>query len=307
MRVEPNPHDRLLERAWENARRALALCRKDEGARQRALSFAQQAQRVSPTLMQLWVEILNGGQKDHLARLQSTPSFFDLSGSEQAWWDRLLQSAPFAPVLQASRSGFINKNSFVKSEPGYMTLEQFDHICRAAAAVAGVQKVFAFGANAILPWLAENRHPIPLPNFVPSRELDVSVDDEKLDALIDGAIGELSAFDETFSVYAHGLSLASFQAPAHWQQRAHVRSEPASGVEIIVPHPHDLMIAKLAAGRPKDFEFACATAWYFPLSEAAQQKLMTEFEAAYPNLAKNLRENFQRWQILLQQQSVAPS
>lgn len=43
-----------------------------------------------------------------------------------------------------------------------MTLQQFDHICRAAAAVADVKKIYVFGANAIIPWLAETGHSIPL-------------------------------------------------------------------------------------------------------------------------------------------------
>ena len=124
--------------------------------------------------------------------------------------------------------------------------------------------------------------------------------DEKLDTLIDGAIGELSAFDETFSVYALGVNLTSFQAPRHWQGRARVRQEPASGVEIIVPHPHDLIISKLAAGRPKDFEFARALTPYFQMPEAVQQQLMEEFAAAHPNIANNLQANLQRWRALLQ-------
>jgi hypothetical protein len=65
--------------------------------------------------------------------------------------------------------------------------------------------------------------------------LDVSVGDDKLDTLIDGAIGELSAFDETFSVYAHRDGLVSFQTPVHWQKRARVRQGPANRVEIIFP------------------------------------------------------------------------
>src|SRR5262245_24628139 len=166
-------------------------------------------------------------------------------------------------------------------------------------AVAGVKKVHVFGANAILPWLAEEKHPIPLAGFVPSRELEVSVGDEKLDTLIDRAIGELSAFDETFSVYADGVGPASFQAPVQWQRRARVRHEPASGVEIVVPHPHDLIFSKLSAGRPKDFEFAQALAPCFPMPEAVQQQLLQELGAAHPTLIKNLEENLQRWQAIL--------
>ncbi len=91
-----------------------------------------------------------------------------------------------------------------------MTLEQFDHVCRAAASVADVKRIYAFGANAIIPWLAQLGHPIPLPNLEPSRDVDVTTGDAKLDLLIDGAIGEMSLFDRTFSVYAHSVDFALF-------------------------------------------------------------------------------------------------
>ncbi|MGH7494774.1 MAG: hypothetical protein ACREOO_20575 [bacterium] len=303
--ADRNPHDRLMQRAWQNARRAMQLCQQNEGERQKALGFAQQARHVSPSVMQKWIDILNGGHHHHVAILQRAASFFQLSKEDQAWWDQLLQSAPFAPVLRAAGIEQHARNDGQSKRKGQegMTLEQFDHICRAAAAVAGVKKVHVFGANAILPWLAEEKHPIPLPGFVPSRELDVSVGDDKLDTLIDGAIGELSAFDETFAVYAHGLGLSSFQAPVHWQTRARVRQEPVSGVEIIVPHPYDLIFSKLAAGRAKDFEFANALVPYFPVPAAVQQQLLEEFGAAHPTLIKNLQDNFQRWREILQEQS----
>ena len=292
-----------MERAWQNARRGMALCQEDSSARRKAVIFARRAGKVSPFLMQRWIEILNGGHLEHVALLHNTRFFLNLTEKERSWWDQLLQSAPFAPVLGAQRTerttpagGQSKKNEF-----SAMTLEQFDHICRAAAAVAGVKKVYVFGANAVLPWLQEERHPIPLPNVTPSRELEVSVGDDRLDTLIDGANGELSAFDETFSVYAHGVGLASFHAPMHWQHRARVRQEPTSGVEIIVPHPHDLIFSKLVAGRPKDFEFATALAPVFPIAELVQLELVKEFEAAHPEHVQSLSENLLRWQAHLKQ------
>jgi len=224
-----------------------------------------------------------------------TDRFLELTPHEQAWWDQLIQSAPFAPVLvrQKAKGKRQKENS---GQQTYMTLEQFDHICRAAAAVAGIKKVYVFGANAIIPWLAQAGHSIPLPDFVPSRELDISVGDEKMDTLIDGSIGELSVFDQTFSVYAHGVSLSAFQAPANWQKRAAQRTEPVSGVEIIVPHPHDLIISKLAVGRPKDFAFAVAVARLFPMADAELKNLIGEFRAVHPQAEAALRANVEIWQ-----------
>ncbi len=176
-----------------------------------------------------------------------------------------------------------------------MTLEQFDHVCRAAAAVAGVKGVYAFGANAIIPWLAQAGHSIPLSGVEPSRDVDVTTGDVKLDLLINGAIGELSLFDKTFSVYAHSVDFALFQAPVNWRQRTGKRIESVSGVEIIVPHPHDLIVSKLSVGRPKDFDFAVSVARLFPMTDNVLNDLVNEFRAAHPQAEATLRANIQIW------------
>jgi hypothetical protein len=165
-----------------------------------------------------------------------------------------------------------------------------------AANVAGVRKIYAFGANSIIPWLAQAGHVIPLSNLEPSRDVDVTTGDAKLDILIDGAIGELSPFDKTFAVYAHSVDFALFQAPVNWQQRTAKRTEPMSGVEIIVPHPHDLIISKLAAGRPKDFEFAVAVSSLFPITDYVLNNLIDEFRAVHPQAEAALRANVEIWQ-----------
>lgn len=290
-----NPHDKLMQRAWQNCRVGMLLCERDEPARSKALAFSLRALAVAPKHMQRWIEILRGAHKAHLGELYETDSFFALSREAQTWWDQLVQSHPFAGVV-----GKRNEHNRFKAsqtiKPNAMTIEQFDHLCRAAAAIAGVKKVYVFGANAILPWLANSGHPIPLPELEPSRELDISAGDEKLDTLIDGAIGELSAFDETFSVYAHGVSLATFQAPKNWLSRAGTRTEPVSNIEIITPHPHDLLLAKLVAGRPKDFEFATRTHQLYPMSTPTLASLLVEFEQAHPNALPALRQHLHIWQ-----------
>jgi len=289
-----NPHDRLMQRAWQNCRAGLAICLQDETARAKALEFSNRARSVAPTHMQRWMEILQGRHTDQVSSLFHTEYFLNLTAPQQAWWDQLIQSAPFAPVLVKQKAKG-KKQKAHNAKQTHMTLEQFDHICRAAAAVAGTQKIYVFGANAIIPWLAPAGHSIPLPDFVPSRELDLSVGDEKMDTLIDGSIGELSVFDQTFSVYAHGVSLSIFQAPASWEKRAGKRTEPVNKVEIIVPHPHDLIISKLAVGRPKDFAFAVVVARLFPMTEIELNKLIDEFRAVHPQAEVALRANIQIW------------
>lgn len=289
-----HPHDYLMERAWQNCRAGLAICQRDRLALKKALAFSHRAKAVAPTHMQRWIEILNNQHQEHIQLLFDTERFLALTPLEQAWWDQLIQSAPFVPVL-AKQKTKSKKQKAHNAKQTHMTLEQFDHICRAAAAVAGTQKVYVFGANAIIPWLVQAGHSIPLSGFVPSRELDLSVGDEKMDTLIDGSIGELSVFDQTFAVYAHGVSLSAFQAPANWQKRAGKRTEPVHQIEIIAPHPHDLIISKLAIGRPKDFDFAVVVARLFPMTDAELNNLLDEFRAVHSQAVAALHANVEIW------------
>ncbi|MDM8522938.1 hypothetical protein QUF80_06150 [Desulfococcaceae bacterium HSG8] len=107
-----------------------------------------------------------------------------------------------------------------------MQLDQFFHIARASCAVADVEYVVVFGSNAILPWLNDlgirDMRQFITPEDV-SRELDLCVGDgrdDRLNTLVDGTIGELSQFDETFGIYAHPNPVEGlFHAPSSWQKR----------------------------------------------------------------------------------------
>jgi len=71
--------------------------------------------------------------------------------------------------------------------------------------------------------------------------------------LIDGAIGALSSFDETFGYHADGVGPETAVMPADWMKRAtlHYIGE----VTAICPDVHDLAVSKCVAGRDKDADF----------------------------------------------------
>lgn len=83
-------------------------------------------------------------------------------------------------------------------------------------------------------------------------------DDEKAD-LVDGAIGELSRFHETYGYYAQGVSLATAVLPDGWRGRLTIletaNTDPGRGHCL---DPHDCVLSKLVAGRWKDLDFAAA-------------------------------------------------
>ena len=74
--------------------------------------------------------------------------------------------------------------------------------------------------------------------------------------LIDGAIGELSAFHETFGYYAHGVDETTATLPAGWRQRLiPVHNANTGGATGWCLEIHDLASSKLVASRDRDYAF----------------------------------------------------
>ncbi len=171
-----------------------------------------------------------------------------------------------------------------------MNLDQFYHIARASCAVAAVEYVTVFGSNAILPWLndmgIQDMRQFLDPDIV-SRELDLCVGDgadDELNLLVDGTLGELSQFDETFGVYAHPNPIEGlFQAPPSWQKRIRIVKEPKSNVNIVVPHYRDLAASKIITGRPKDMDFALGVVRAFDNDADKILSLVEAYMDEHPN------------------------
>ena len=137
-----------------------------------------------------------------------------------------------------------------------MKREEFEHVIRAAAAVVNDELVIV-GSQAVL-----GQHPDAPDSLLRSAEVDLYPKHKPENAdLIDGVLGDGSRFHETYAYYAHGVGPETTIAPAGWQDRM-VRLEfppfrrTDGRVVAWCLETHDLVLAKLAAGRPRDFEFA---------------------------------------------------
>lgn len=130
-----------------------------------------------------------------------------------------------------------------------MTREQLEHVLRAAAAIASENSIVVVGSQAVL---------LPFPNapaaLLVSREVDLypALHPERAD-LIDGAIGAMSSFDETFGYHADGVGPETAVMPADWMQRASLHY--IGDVTAICPEIHDLAVSKAVAARDKDADF----------------------------------------------------
>ena len=133
-----------------------------------------------------------------------------------------------------------------------MTRAQLEHVIRAAAVVSDDDHVIVFGSQSIL-----GTHPDAPAPLLRSDEADICprTHPERWD-LVDGSIGELSPFHRTFGYYAQGVEMGVATLPAGWEKRlVPVHTEATRGATGWCLEPHDLVIAKLVAGREKDLEF----------------------------------------------------
>lgn len=133
-----------------------------------------------------------------------------------------------------------------------MKRSQLEHLIRAAGAIADERDIVVVGSQSIL-----GSVPSPPAALVQSMEADVfPLEHPERSELIDGAIGELSAFHEQFGYYAQGVSPHTAVLPRGWQSRLHVlENQNTNGVAGHCLDPHDLALSKYAAGRPKDRAF----------------------------------------------------
>jgi hypothetical protein len=136
---------------------------------------------------------------------------------------------------------------------------QLAHVLRSASRIAGDSEVLVVGSQAILGVRDEDELPT---EATASMEADIAfiddVDRVKADE-VEGGIGEFSPFHEEFGYYAEGIHIDTVALPGGWKERL-LRPELADAepAEAAFLEPHDLLVSKLAAGRPKDLAFGLA-------------------------------------------------
>jgi hypothetical protein len=100
-----------------------------------------------------------------------------------------------------------------------VTREQLAHVLRAASRIAEVRDVVVIGSQSVLGTFANEVLP---EEVIGSIEVDVAfLDDpanEKSDK-VDGAIGELSQFHETYQYYAQGVNTSTAVLGPGWEDR----------------------------------------------------------------------------------------
>jgi hypothetical protein len=137
--------------------------------------------------------------------------------------------------------------------------QQLAHVLRAASGIVDDPNILVIGSQSLLASHEEDELPYAA---TASMEVDLAYfddpDDSKAD-MIDGAIGELSLFHESFGFYAQGVSVRTAVLPDGWRDRVVRWSTQDTGQShAAFLEPHDCVVSKLVAHREKDIAFAQA-------------------------------------------------
>jgi hypothetical protein len=129
---------------------------------------------------------------------------------------------------------------------------ELEHVIRASADIADDDEIVIVGSQAIL-----GQFPDAPTDLLVSVEADVYPKNHPERAeLIDGSIGELSPFHDTFGYYAQGVGPETATLPAGWESRlVPIRNANTRGATGLCLEVHDLVLAKYVANRDKDRRF----------------------------------------------------
>ena len=130
-----------------------------------------------------------------------------------------------------------------------MTRDQLEHIIRAACTIADDTELVIMGSQAVLAQFSDAPE-----EMLVSIEADVYPRNHPERAeLIEGSIGELSMFHETFGYFADGVTPDTATLPEGWEDRLVAISGPGTaGNTGWALELHDLLISKYVANREKD-------------------------------------------------------
>lgn len=133
-----------------------------------------------------------------------------------------------------------------------MKRHELEHVLRASAAITNDNSFVVIGSQAVL---------LPFPDapteLLLSNEVDLypAMHPEHAD-LIDGAIGQLSMFHDTFGYHADGVGPETATMPADWMTFAKLYY--IGDLTVVSPDLHDLAVSKCVAGRQKDAVWVAA-------------------------------------------------
>lgn len=130
-----------------------------------------------------------------------------------------------------------------------MKRHELEHVLRASASITTDSSFVVIGSQAV---------PLPYPDapaeLLLSNEVDPypSMHPERAD-LIDGAIGQMSMFHDTFGYHADGVGPETATMPEVWMRFAVLYY--IGDITVVSTDLHDIAVSKCVAGRDKDADW----------------------------------------------------
>jgi hypothetical protein len=153
-----------------------------------------------------------------------------------------------------------------------MKRADLEHILRASKGITGESEFIVIGSQSILA-----KFPDAPRGLRQSMEVDLYPRFKpELAAEIEGSLGELSQFHQTYRYHADGVSPDTAILPTGWDSRLiSLSNENTGGAIGWCLEPHDLAFSKLAAGREKDLTFV-ATLLHFKMIRPTKLKALIQ-------------------------------
>jgi hypothetical protein len=132
-----------------------------------------------------------------------------------------------------------------------MKKRQVDHVLRAAGRITGEKQFIIIGSQSL-----HGKHPDVADEILRSFEVDLIAKRDSSRSEWLNVIGQDSHFHEQFGYYADPVDESTAVLPKGWKARlVNLPEGETDGVRGLCLDPHDLAIAKYAAGRDKDLVF----------------------------------------------------
>lgn len=137
-----------------------------------------------------------------------------------------------------------------------------------AARLVGEGEIVVFGSAALA---------FALPDAPRTRDVDIWCEPKERGDLVEALMGEVSWYQKKHGAYVEVWGPETFAAPLDWRSRARVLTEDAApGVRLVVPHPHDVLLAKLERWEPADRDHARRILAHLPLTREALAALAAQ-------------------------------
>jgi hypothetical protein len=132
-----------------------------------------------------------------------------------------------------------------------MKKRQVDHVLRAAGRITGEKQFIIIGSQSL-----HGKYPDLADDILRSFEVDIIAKGDPSRTEWLNVIGQDSHFHEQFGYYADPVDESTAVLPKGWKARlVNLPEGETDGVRGLCLDPHDLALAKYAAGRDKDLIF----------------------------------------------------